>query len=72
MNIKKINRSANNDFWATFVCPICGYEFDARGYSDGFYYNTVMPNAICPECHVNSHNETEEQLTARMGRTFRI
>lgn len=72
MNIKQIIHSNRNDFKAVFVCSECGYEFEARGYSDANYYNNVMPNAICPKCGKNSHGETEEELTTRLGRTYVI
>lgn len=72
MNIKVIKYSHRNDFKAVFVCTKCGHEFEAWGYSDSNYYDNVMPNAICPECGVNSHGETEAELIARVGRTYRI
>lgn len=72
MNIKEIKWSARNDFRAVFVCPKCGHEYEERGYSDAFFYQTVMPNAICPECGLNSLGETADELKARVGQTFRI
>ena len=72
MNIKKITYSHRNDFKAVFVCPICGHEFEAWGYSDANYYDNVMPNAICPNCGKNSYGETEKQLEVRLGRTYVI
>lgn len=72
MNIKEIIYSNRNDFKAIFTCPLCKREFEAWGYSDANYYNNVMPNAICPNCGKNSRGETEEELKARVGRTYRI
>lgn len=72
MNIKQITYSNNNDFKAVFVCPLCNYEYTAWGYSDSNFYNNVMPNAICSKCEKNSHGETEEELTARVGHSYRI
>ena len=72
MNIKEITYSSRNDFKAVFVCPLCNHEFEAWGYSDANYYDNVMPNAICPKCGKNSRGETEEELKARIGRTYRI
>lgn len=72
MNIKEITYAANNDFKAIFVCPLCKHEFVSWGYSDAFFYNEVMPNAICWECGRNSHGETEEECEKRLGRTFYI
>jgi hypothetical protein len=42
------------------------------GYSDANYYDNVIPNAICPNCGLNSNGETAEKLKARMGRTYVI
>ena len=53
-------------------CEKCGYSFNAWGYSDANYYDNVLPNAICPECGLNSHGENEEQLIKRVGRTYMI
>lgn len=72
MNIKEIIYSHRNDFVAIFVCPKCGHEFEAWGYSDANYYNNVMPNAICPKCGLNSYGETMEQLKTRVGREYVI
>ena len=72
MNIKEITYSNRNDFKAIFTCPLCAHEFEAWGYSDGNYYFNVVPNAICPKCGKNSLGETEEELKARVGRTYRI
>ena len=54
------------------MCEKCKHEFEAWGYSDENYYNNVIPNAICPNCGLNSNGETAEQLEARMGRTYVI
>jgi len=72
MNIKEVTFSSGNDFMAIFTCPLCKYEFEAWGYSDAYYFDNVMPNAICPKCGKNSHGETEDELEARVGRTYRI
>ena len=72
MIITKETYRSRNDFKAIFKCEKCGHEFEAWGYSDGWYYGTVMPNAICPKCGLNSQGETEEELQKRMGRTFEI
>ena len=72
MKIINITYSHNNDFKAIFVCPLCGYEYEAWGYSDANFYNNVMPNAICPKCGKNEHCETEAALKARVGHTYRI
>ena len=72
MKIKDITYSYRNDFKAVFMCEKCKHEFEAWGYSDANYYNNVIPNAICPNCGLNSNGETEEQLEARMGRTYVI
>ena len=72
MNIKEITYSSRNDFKAIFTCPLCKHEFKAWGYSNENYYNNVMPNAICPKCGKNSYGETEEELKARVGRTYII
>ena len=43
MNIKEIKYSHRNDFKAIFVCPKCGQEFEAWGYSDANYsFNKLM------------------------------
>lgn len=80
MNIKEIKYSHRNDFKAIFVCPKCGQEFEAWGYSDANYsfnkvmaaLNNAMPNAICPKCGLNSYGETMEQLKTRVGREYVI
>ena len=72
MKIKDITYSNRNDFKAVFMCEKCKHEFEAWGYSDTNYYNYVIPNAICPNCGLNSNGETEEQLKARTGRTYVI
>lgn len=72
MKIKDFTYSNNNDFKAVFVCPLCGYAYEAWGYSDGNFYNNVMPNAICPKCGKNEHGEDETALKARVGHTYRI
>lgn len=72
MTIKNITYRNRNDFKAVFHCEHCGHEFESRGYSDANYYENVVPNAICPKCGKNSRGETEPELTARVGRTYRI
>lgn len=72
MKIKDITYSNRNDFKAVLLCEHCKHEYTAWGYSDGYFYNTVIPNALCPECGFNSAGENEQQLEERMGRTFRI
>lgn len=72
MNIIKITYSSRNDFKAVFQCARCGHTFEAWGYSDANYYQNVLPNAICPNCKMNGKGETEEQLIARVGQTYRI
>lgn len=72
MNIKEILFSHRNDFKAVFVCPLCGTEFEAWGYSDANYYDNVLPNAICPVCGKNSLGENSEELKARTGRIYMI
>ena len=72
MEIKKITYKHRNDFKAIFYCERCGHEFEEWGYSDFYYFNTVLPNAICPSCGLNSAGEDEEALIVRTGGTFRI
>lgn len=72
MKIKEITYSKRNDFKAIFICPKCNHEYEAWGYSDGNFYENVMPNAICPECGKNEKGETESELEARLGHTYRI
>lgn len=72
MNIVKITYSNNNDFKADYECPLCHHRFSGWGYSDDNFYVNVLPNALCPECGLNSHGETETELKARLGRTYRI
>lgn len=72
MTITAMKWRVRNDFRATFKCENCGNEGDARGYSDSYFYGTVMPNAICPKCGKNRHEETEEELKARTGRSFHL
>ena len=72
MTIKNITYRYRNDFKADFQCEKCGHSFYAWGYSDSNYYENVLPNAICPECGLNSLGENEEQLIARVGRTYVI
>lgn len=72
MKIKEITYSNRNDFKAIFVCPLCDYEYESWGYSDGNFYYNVMPNAICPKCGKNEQSETEEELMARVGHSVHI
>lgn len=72
MKIKDITYSSRNDFKAVFMCEKCKHEYTAWGYSDNYFYNDVLPNAICPECGLNSQGETREQLIERVGRDFEI
>lgn len=72
MKIKDISYKSGNDFKAVFVCPLCGEEYEAWGYSDAFFYNTVMPNATCRECKKNEQGEEEHETVARMGCAYRI
>ena len=72
MKIKEITYSNNNDFKAIFTCPLCKHEYEAWGYSDGNFYNNVMPNAICPSCGKNEKGEDKKQLEDRLGYTVRI
>lgn len=72
MIITKETYRSRNDFKAIYKCDQCGHEQEGWGYADGFFYGTVMPNAICPKCGKNSHGETEEELEKRMGRTFKL
>lgn len=64
--------NGRNDFKAIFNCPSCNYKYEAWGYSDGNFYNNVMPNAICPKCGKNEKGETENELKTRLGHTYRI
>lgn len=70
MIIVKETYRSRNDFKAVYKCELCGHEQEGWGYSDGFFYGTVMPNAICPKCGKNSKCETPEECKARMGRNF--
>lgn len=72
MEIKKITYKSRNDFKAIFQCERCGNEFEAWGYSDDYYYNNVLPNALCPKCGTNSHGENADQLETRAGRLYVI
>lgn len=72
MKIKVITYRHRNDFKAIFMCEHCKHEFEAWGYSDSNYYNNVIPNAICPNCGINSSRENKEQLEARVGRIYVI
>jgi len=72
MKIARITYSNNNDFKADFICENCGHTFNAWGYSDGNFYQNVMPNATCPECKKNSLGETYEETEKRLGRGYRI
>lgn len=72
MKIKEITYSNRNDFKAIFTCPMCNHEYEAWGYSDGNFYNNVMPNAICPHCGKNENGEDEKSLEERLGYMVRI
>jgi len=72
MKIKEITYSNRNDFKAIFTCPMCNHEYESWGYSDGNFYNNVMPNAICPHCGKNEKGEDEKSLEERLGHTVRI
>jgi len=72
MKIKEITYRNRFDFKAIFQCEHCNYEFKQWGYDDKNYHDNVIPNAICPKCGLNSHNETESELEARTGRKYRI
>lgn len=73
MKIKSITYSnGRNDFKAIFSCPLCNHEYEAWGYSDGNFFNNVMPNAICPKCGKNEQGEDEQALESRLGHTVRI
>ena len=70
MIIVKETYRSRNDFKAVYKCELCGHEQEGWGYSDGFFYCTVMPNAICPKCGKNSNGETPEECKVRMGSNF--
>lgn len=70
MIIKKILYQHRNDFKAIFKCDQCGYEQEGWGYSDEYFYNTVLPNALCVYCSKNSHGENPDQLRDRLGRIY--
>ena len=70
MIIVKETYRSRNDFKAVYKCELCGHEQEGWGYSDGFFYCTVMPNAICPKCGKNSKGETPDECKTRMGRDF--
>ena len=73
MKIKEIiSSNGRNDFKALFVCPLCNHEYTAWGYSDGNFYNNVMPNAICPNCGTNEKGENESECINRLGRSYAI
>ena len=72
MKIKIITYRDRNDFKAVFRCERCGDEFEAWGYSDAYYYDNVVPNALCRSCGLNSRGENREQLTERTGRVYVI
>lgn len=72
MHIKEIKYLHRNDFKAVFRCEYCGYSFEKWGYDDDNYWSNVLPNAICPNCGLNSQNENAEQLEKRLGRTYKI
>ena len=70
MIIVKETYRNRNDFTALYKCDQCGHEQAGWGYSDAFFYGTVLPNAICPKCGRNSKGETAEELKKRVGRLF--
>lgn len=72
MIVTKYTYSHRNDFKAIYKCDQCGHEQEGWGYSDDFFYDTVLPNAICPKCGKNSKGETAEELQKRMGRLFAL
>ena len=72
MIIVKETYRSRNDFKAIYKCDQCGHEQEGWGYSDGFFYGTVMPNALCPKCGKNSYGETAEQLKSRLGQIFAL
>lgn len=72
MIITQVTYQHRNDFMAIYKCDQCGHEQEGWGYSDGFFYCTVMPNALCPKCGKNSYGENAEQLKSRLGRTFEL
>ena len=72
MKAIKVTYQHRNDFKAVFKCELCGHEYEAWGYSDDYFLNTVMPNATCPACWKNSLGETPAECEARMGREFHI
>ena len=72
MIITQVTYQHRNDFRAIYKCDQCGHEQEGWGYSDGFFYDTVMPNALCPKCGKNSYGENAEQLKARLGRIFAL
>jgi len=60
MVVKKITRSSGSDFWGDFECEHCGSISTGRGYSDGFYYENVIPLCKCPVCDLQSREGEEK------------
>lgn len=63
---------SRNDFKSIWECEQCGHTMTAWGYSDGNFYENVIPNAICPVCDKSASGETAEEQYMRLGRTYHL
>ena len=65
MKLVKIKQQHSNDIYITVSCSLCGATYDTWGYLDNYYMNTVLPNAICPNCNKNAYGDTPQDLINR-------
>jgi hypothetical protein len=56
MKIKKITWRLRSDFYAIFECEFCLHTFEADGYQDDYFFNSVVPKMLCSKCKKSSND----------------
>ena len=56
MRIKQIAWQNRRDFYAIYVCPHCGAEYESSGYDDANFHKNVIPAMKCKKCGKSEHD----------------
>ena len=60
MQVKKIDKTSDNDICCHLKCEFCGSEQCQYGYDDEYYFNQVVPEIKCLNCGRSTRRKISE------------